>query len=205
MGFAPLSNGAASLPFPFHQPRSGLPTASPGIRRGLHPCPLSSTSSPAFAFPRCRHRFGPEPLARIAFRPRRFARPRRFSPPIARILTWLLVTVRSDEGLSGLLHPDANHRVRCVSSASPGGASPSGVVIADGVPCWSLGRVDPRIEVRTPRRVPLTRSRDASPRSLPPRTLRILSIRDLPERVRFRLRPGCRIERASSLEALLRW
>ena len=60
---------------------------------------------------------------------------------------------------------------------SPGGASPRSVVIADAVPCWSRGLMFPRIEVRTPRRIPPTCSSMcchtfgvASPRSLPPRT-----------------------------------
>lgn len=64
---------------------------------------------------------------------------------------------------------------------SSGGASPESVAIADIVPCWSRGLVVPRIEVRTPRRIPLTCSRDASPRSLPPRTFRGPSIRDRPD------------------------
>jgi len=61
--------------------------------------------------------------------------------------------------------------------ASSGGASPGSTVIADTVPCWSLGFAVPRIEVRTPRRIPPTCSSmrcrifgSASPRSLPPRT-----------------------------------
>jgi hypothetical protein len=60
---------------------------------------------------------------------------------------------------------------------SPGGASPKSRVIADAVSCWSLGFALPRIDVRTPRRIPPTCSSVlcstfgiASPRSLPPRT-----------------------------------
>ena len=60
---------------------------------------------------------------------------------------------------------------------SPGGASPRSVVIADTTSCWSRGLMFPRIEVRTPRRIPPTCSSMcchifgfASPRSLPPRT-----------------------------------
>jgi hypothetical protein len=65
--------------------------------------------------------------------------------------------------------------------SSPGGASPRSDAIADTVPCWSLGLALPRIEVRTPRRIPPACSSMcchifgvASPRSLPPRTLRLL-------------------------------
>jgi hypothetical protein len=165
--------------FPFHRPRSVcLPTASLEIRQGC--CTLdslSSTSSPASAFPWCFHHFGPEQQARVAFRPCRFTRLRRVSPPIARVFTGLFITVQGDEGLADLLHSAANRRVRCVSSASSGGASPRSNVIADTVPCWSLGLAVPRIEVRTPRRIPPTCSSMrcrifgfASPRSLPPRT-----------------------------------
>jgi len=60
---------------------------------------------------------------------------------------------------------------------SPGGASPKSRVIADAVSCWSLGLAFPRIDFRTPRRIPPTCSSTlcsifgfASPRSLPPRT-----------------------------------
>lgn len=64
---------------------------------------------------------------------------------------------------------------------SSGGVSPRSLTIADEVPCCSLGLAGPRIEVHTPRRIPLTRSRGASPRSLPPRTFRFPSICDLPD------------------------
>ena len=189
MGFAPLSNEGTSLSSSLHRPRSGcFPTASLEVRRpgqsrtwAVAPDSLSSTSSPAFAFPRCCHRFGPEQQARIAFRPRRFARPRRFTPPITRVFTRLLITVQGDEGLADLLRSAANRRVRCVSSASSGGVSPAGDVIADGVCCCSLGLAVPRIEVRTPRRIPPTCSRSTSPWPLPPRTFRAPSIRDRPE------------------------
>jgi hypothetical protein len=140
----------------------------------ISPDSLSSTSSPAFAFPWCCHHFGFEQQARIAFRPCRFARLRRVSPPIARIFTGLFITVQGDEGLAGLLRPAANRRVRCVSAASSGGVSPAGVVIADVVCCCSLGFAVPRIEVRTPRRIPPACSRSTSPWSLPPRTFRRL-------------------------------
>jgi hypothetical protein len=90
----------------------------------IFPDSLSSTSSPASAFPWCCHHFGLEQQARIAFRPCRFARLRRVSPPIARVFTGLFITVQGDEGLAGLLRPAANRRVRCVSSASSGGANP---------------------------------------------------------------------------------
>ena len=181
MGFAPLSNEGTSLSSSFHRPRSVyLPTAFLEIRQEVIPDSLSSTSSPAFAFQRCCHRFGPEQQARIAFRPRRFARPRRFSPPIARVYTELFITVQGDEGLAGLLRPAANRRVRCVSSAWSGGASPKSCVIADTVPCWSLGFAVPRIEVRTPRRIPPTCSRSTSPWSLPPRIFRRLRSATLP-------------------------
>jgi len=93
---------------------------------------------------------------------------------------WLLTTVQGDEGLADLLHSAANRRVRCVSFASSGGVSPRSLTIAGVVPCCSLEWRLPRIEVHTPRRIPLTRSRGASPRSLPPRTLRAPSILDRP-------------------------
>jgi hypothetical protein len=141
---------------------------------------LSSTSSPASAFPWCFHHFGFEQQAQIAFRPCRFARLRRVSPPIARVFTELVITVHGDEGLAGLLRPAANRRVRCVSSAWSGGASPRNCVIADTVPCWSLGFAVPRIEVRTPRRIPPACSRSTSPWSLPPRTFRRLRSATLP-------------------------
>ena len=57
--------------------------------------------------------------APIAFRPRRFTRPRRFAPPIARVFTGLLITVQGDKGLADLLRSAANRRVRCVSPAHP--------------------------------------------------------------------------------------
>lgn len=78
------------------------------------------------------------------------------------------------------MRPAANRRVRCVSSASSGGVSPAGVVIADGVCCCSLGLAVPRIEVRTPRRIPPACSRSTSPWSLPPRTFRRLRSATLP-------------------------
>jgi len=108
--------------------------------------------------------------------------------------SWLFVTVQDAEGLAGLLRPAANRRVRCVSFASSGGARPGSVVIAGGIPCWSLGFAVPRIEVRTPRRIPPTHSfRRVSAAvmrcrtiehvtvSLPPRTFQTPSIRDLPD------------------------
>ena len=105
---------------PFHRPRSVcFPTASLEIRRDSRPNPLSSTSSPASAIPQCCHHFGFEQQAQIAFRPCRFTRLRRVSPPIARVLTELFVTLHSDEGLAGLLRPAANRRVRCVSFTHP--------------------------------------------------------------------------------------
>ena len=119
MGFAPLSNAMTSLSSRSIGPGRLFPTASLEIRRGSRPDSLSSTSSPAFAFPRCFHRFGSEQQARIAFRPCRFARLRRVSPPIARVLTELFITVQGDEGLADLLHSAANRRVRCVSSTCP--------------------------------------------------------------------------------------
>lgn len=78
------------------------------------------------------------------------------------------------------MRPAANRRVRCVSSASSGGVSPTGVVIADAVCCCSLGLAVPRIEVRTPRRIPPACSRSTSPWSLPPRTFRRLRSATLP-------------------------
>ena len=119
MGFAPLSNAMTSLSSRSIGPGRLFPTASLEIRRGSRPDSLSSTSSPASAFPQCCHHFGFEQQARIAFRPCRFARLRRFSPPIARVFTGLFVTVQSDEGLADLLHSAANRRVRCVSSTCP--------------------------------------------------------------------------------------
>lgn len=107
------------LPVP-SAPVGCLPTTFLEIRQGCcSPDSLSSTSSPASAFPWCRHHFGFEQQARIAFRPCRFARLRRFSPPIARVFTGLFITVQSDEGLADLLHSAANRRVRCVSTAHP--------------------------------------------------------------------------------------
>ena len=154
MGFAPLSNAMTSLSSRSIGPGRLFPTASLEIRRGSRPDSLSSTSSPASAFPQCCHHFGFEQQARIAFRPCRFARLRRFSPPIARVLTELFITVQGDEGLADLLRSAANRRVRCVSSTHPVESAPQAFIIADGVCCCSLGFAVPRIEVRTPRRVP---------------------------------------------------
>jgi len=125
MGFAPLSNAMTSLSSRSIGPgRCIFPTASLEIRRDSRPNSLSSTSSPASAFPQCCHHFGFEQQARIAFRSCRFTRPHRVSPPIARVLTGLFVTLHSDEGLAGLLRPAANRRVRCVSSAHPVESAP---------------------------------------------------------------------------------
>jgi hypothetical protein len=107
------------LPVP-SAPVGDFPTTSLEIRQGCcSPDSLSSTSSPASAFPWCCHHFGFEQQARIAFRPCRFARLRRVSPPIARVFTGLFVTVQGDEGLADLLRSAANRRVRCVSFTHP--------------------------------------------------------------------------------------
>ena len=114
---------------PSHRPRSvHFPIASLEIRQGCcSPDSLSSTSSPASAFPQCFHRFGHEQQARVAFRPCRFTRLRRFSPPIARVHTELLVTFHGDEGLADLLRSAANRRVRCVSFTHPVEPAPRAV------------------------------------------------------------------------------
>jgi len=101
-----------------------LPAASLEIRRDSRPDSLSSTSSPASAIPQCFHHFGLEQQARIAFRPCRFTRLRRVSPPIARVFTGLFATLHGDEGLADLLRSAANRRVRCVSSAHPVASAP---------------------------------------------------------------------------------
>ena len=98
----------------------------------------------------------------------------------ARVLTELLITVQGDEGLAGLLRPAANRRVRCVSSAWSGGACPESAAIADTVSCWSLGFAVPRIDFRTPLRIPPACSRSTSPWSLPPRTFCRLRSATLP-------------------------
>ena len=120
MGFAPLSNEGTSLSSSFHRPRPGcFLTAFLEIRRAFRPIPfhrLHPRRSPSRGVATtsdssCK--------AQIAFRPRRFTRPRRFAPPIARVLTELLITVQGDEGLADLLRSAANRRVRCVSFAHP--------------------------------------------------------------------------------------
>jgi hypothetical protein len=133
--------------FPFHRPRSVIAdrlswdsSSGAGVSRSrrvpfhrLHP---RRPPSRAASLAGCR-RFGSERQARIAFRPRRFARPRRVSPPIAWAFTRLFAAVQGDEGLAGLLHPAADRRVRCVSSAWSGGVSPGGASIAGCVACCS--------------------------------------------------------------------
>jgi hypothetical protein len=161
MGFAPLSNGRhLCLPVPsapvgvFRPPLLGFVTR---FRRG----PVLGNSPfidliPGVRLPAARHCWRPASdsmACRIAFRPRRFARPRRFSPPIAQAFTRLFLTIHGAEGLASLLHLAADRRVRCVSAVSSRGASPGSPTIAGRVPCWSQRLRFPHSEVRTPRRI----------------------------------------------------
>lgn len=198
-----LSRTGAISGFPFHRPRSVI--CRPSLMGFVGACPvsLSSTSSPVFAFPRCCHRFGPEQQARIAFRPRRFARPRRVSPPISRVFTRIFVTVQDDEGLAGLLHPAADRRVRCVSVAPPGGVGPRSVTIAGGVPCRSLG-----LRLPASKFVPLggfpSPAAVARLRARCPLGLFAVSGPRPSRQLRFQRCRSCRTGGTRSLEALLR-
>jgi hypothetical protein len=123
----------------------------------------------------------------------------------ARVLTWLLVTIHGDEGLASLLHLAANRRVRCVSSADSGGASPGSFVIADDVPCWSRGSRFPASKFIPPGGSPPP----AAVVRLRTRCLLGLFMHRRSATVPFGSVSSsarcCRIDGMWSLEALLRW
>jgi hypothetical protein len=177
--------------FLFHRPRSVVSDRLSWDSSGLPPFPFHRRHprcSPSRARPPFRAAEASDSMAfRIAFRPRRFARPRRFSPPIARAFTRLSVTVQDDEGLASLLHLAADRRVRCVSAAPSRGASPGSRSFRspttsgnlNAVPCWSQRLRFPAAKFVPPGGFSPPAARCvatpgvASPRSLPPRTLRV--------------------------------
>jgi hypothetical protein len=148
---------------------------------------------PAFGLPFGRLGFGREQQAPIAFRPRRFARPRRFSPPIARVSPSSSTPFRMPKDL----------RACCISlpivgfdaflPPRPVEPAPTLDSLLNQVLLVTRTAVS-RIEVRTPRRIPPTCSsvrcrtfgaRRRAPCS--PRTLRRLrSAASL--RLRFQIR-----------------
>jgi hypothetical protein len=123
VSFAPLQSSC------FKCPDRWFPTLSLGIRPGCafrrrhrcrsvgrqpylsappSTCSPASTPAPAL-LPSLRSRSA---TFAIPFRPHRFARSRRFSPPIAPFTELCAIT---GAGFAGLLHPAADPGVRCVS------------------------------------------------------------------------------------------
>jgi hypothetical protein len=168
------------------------------LARPYLPAP-PSTSSPASTpaealLPPLRSRGASLP---ITFRPHRFARSRRFAPPIAPLARDSAPSTEVvGAGLTGLLHPVADPGVRCVSGRRPGGSgtppSPSRSTFAEKVVLVQpVTRTPlPRSAFRTLRRIPPIRSRIVSPRPLPPWCSLPSQPRSI-QRDRYRLRRSC--------------
>jgi hypothetical protein len=195
----------SSSEFWFHRPGRGLPTASLGIRPGCAvaadiaavatftlpdlPAP-PSTSSPAStpASTLLPSLWSRGANLEIAFRPHRFARSRRFAPPIAPL------------SRDFALLPAQDSRACCIPLPILGFAAFRFVVrVAPAPHTGHLAMVYVQPVTRTPRprsavhtlwRIPPTRSRVVSPRSLPPWCSLPAQPRSI-RRDRYRLRRSC--------------
>jgi len=167
VGFAPLSNGRTSLSFPLHRPRSVV------------------CRSPLLGFVRVLPRFPfidliPGVRLPAVFPPLRTRAASSNRVPTSSFRTTSSVYSADSPGFTpGFSSPFTvakDLRACCIPlpivgfdaflSADSGGASPEHPVLADMVPCWSLGARLPRIEVHTPRRIPPARSSLAFPPGL---------------------------------------
>lgn len=188
MGFAPLSNEGTFLSSSFHRPRSAcLPTASLEIRRAFRPIPFHrlhprrppswSVATPSDSSSKLEsrsdrvvsHDFVGFLRRLLGFSPG-CSSPFRVTKDLRACCVPLPIV-----GFDAFLppHPVASAPQAHSCSGHLHGRNPK-------VCCCSLGLAVPRIEVRTPRRIPPACSRSTSPWSLPPRTFRRLRSATLP-------------------------
>jgi len=175
VGFAPLSNEGTSLSSSFHRPRSvRFPTASLEIRQGVPLIPF--------------HRLHPRrpPSRGVATTSDSSSKLESRSDLVVShdFVGFLRRLLGFSPGCSSPFRATKDLRACCVPlpivgfdaflPPHPVEPAPGAVSLLTPFPCWSLGFAVPRIEVRTPRRIPPACSRSTSPWSLPPRTFRRL-------------------------------
>jgi len=183
VGFAPLSNEGTSLSSSFHRPRSvRFPTASLEIRQGVPLIPF--------------HRLHPRrpPSHGVATTSDSSSKLESRSDLVVShdFVGFLRRLLGFSPGCSSPFRATKDLRACCVPlpivgfdaflPPHPVEPAPGAVSLLTPFPCWSLGFAVPRIEVRTPRRIPPACSRSTSPWSLPPRTFRRLRSATLPMR-----------------------